>query len=142
MLSSLLIPPRYLNALIERYAERPAALVTAAGLSLYARFGARLAGDGRNVRRLQALRTAGHLELDAGAFIQRTIAVRLNGGKVHEYILACFALDESEAFRRVKPLHCTFLSHSQPLEKIADRSRPGPALRRKMKKAAELRSLI
>jgi hypothetical protein len=84
----------------------------------------------------------GYLEFHARTLIQRTVSVRLNGGKVHEYILACFALDESEALGRVKPLNCTFLSHSQPLEKIADRSRPCPTSAEKKKKAAELRSLI
>src|ERR1700722_2188722 len=60
---------------------------------------------------LQALRAAGHFELYAGAFIQRFVSAGLNVRKMHENILAGFALDESEAFGRVKPLHCTFFSH-------------------------------
>jgi hypothetical protein len=76
----------------------------------------------------------GHLELHAGALIQGTVSVRLNGGKVHEYILACFALDESEALGRVKPLHCTFLSHSKPLEKIADLKQELTHIRRNKEK--------
>src|SRR5579862_2329605 len=60
---------------------------------------------------LQPLRAAGHFELYAGAFIQRLVSAGLNSRKMHEDILAGFALDESEAFGRVKPLHCTFFSH-------------------------------
>src|SRR5580692_7747969 len=60
---------------------------------------------------LQTLGAAGHFELYAGAFIQRFVPAGLNSRKMHENILAGFALDESEAFGRVKPLHCTFFSH-------------------------------
>jgi hypothetical protein len=56
---------------------------------------------------------------------------------MHENILAGFALDESEALGRVKPLHCTFFSHYPDLLK---NSEPKPFLEsphpRKQNKAA------
>src|SRR5579863_3789151 len=65
------------------------------------------ARDHLHVRGLQTFRAPSHFELNASAFIQRFVSVRLNRRKMHEHILTRFALDESEAFRRVKPLHCT-----------------------------------
>jgi hypothetical protein len=62
------------------------------------------AGD---VRSLEALRAPRDFELNCLAFIQRFVPVRLNGGEVDENILPRLALDEPEAFARVKPLHCS-----------------------------------
>src|SRR5579871_4489624 len=42
----------------------------------------------RDVGRLQPLRTARHLELHAGAFIQAPIAFRLDGRKMHEDVFS------------------------------------------------------
>jgi hypothetical protein len=66
-----------------------------------------------DVRCLEAFRPTRDLELHLRALIQRTISIRLNRGKVNEYILAAFALDESEAFGRIKPLHSTLFSHQK-----------------------------
>ena len=55
------------------------------------------------------------VELDCFAFIQRTIAVLLNGGEVHEHVLTRGALDESVSLRPVEPLHSPLLSHKKLL---------------------------
>ncbi len=70
-----------------------------------------LARDRLDVRRLQTLGSAGHFELNARAFIERTVAARLNRRKVDENILARLALDEAETLGCIKPLHCTFFFH-------------------------------
>ena len=70
------------------------------------------------VRRLETLGPLGHFELNSRTFIERTVTVRLDGGKMNEDVFACFALNESEALGRVKPLHSTFVSHAKkPLTK-------------------------
>jgi len=61
--------------------------------------------EGLYVGRLQALGALGNFEFNRLPFIQRFVSVRLDRGKVHEYILAGLALDESKALARVKPLH-------------------------------------
>ena len=64
-----------------------------------------------NVGSLQTLRPADHLELNGLAFVQRTIAIRLNCGEMDENVLASLALDESEPLAGVKPLHCSLFFH-------------------------------
>src|SRR5438270_13148766 len=114
MLSSLLIPPQnniwQFNRRTGRASVRlqPAPGTTSRRSHLHH----------GNVRSLQTLGSAGYFELDGSSLIQRTIAVRLNRGEMDEHILACFALDESIALSRVKPLRCTFFSHSLPLRKF------------------------
>lgn len=41
------------------------------------------------------------------AFDQVPVAIALNCGKMNEYILAAFALDEAVAFAAVEPFDCT-----------------------------------
>ena len=60
---------------------------------------------------LQSLRPLLHLELYLRAFIQGTVAVRLDGRKVYEHVIAATSLDETIAFRGVKPFHDAFFSH-------------------------------
>lgn len=67
--------------------------------------------EGRNLFRLQAFGTLGHDELDRLSFVERAIAFRLDGGEMYENILPGLALNESVAFRGVKPLHCSLFLH-------------------------------
>src|SRR5207247_4869612 len=67
--------------------------------------------DGTYVLGLQPLGTLLHLELHLRAFIQRTVAVRLNSRKMHEHVIAGGALDKSKPLRGVKPLNYTFFFH-------------------------------
>src|SRR5260370_29939168 len=67
--------------------------------------------DGTYVLGLQPLGTLLHLELHLRAFIQRTVAVRLNSRKMHEHVIAGGALDKSKSLRGVKPLNYTFFFH-------------------------------
>jgi hypothetical protein len=60
-----------------------------------------------DVRSLQALGARGHFEFNCLAFVQRFVTFRRDGRKVDENILAGLALDESEALRCIKPLHCS-----------------------------------
>jgi hypothetical protein len=66
-----------------------------------------------DVCRLKALGALKQIELHGLTFIQRAVAVLLDGGEVHEHIFARGALDESITLRPVEPLHCTFLSHGK-----------------------------
>jgi len=67
--------------------------------------------DPGHVLGLQSLGPLLHLELYLRAFIQGTIAVRLDGRKVYEHVVAATALDETVAFSGVKPFHDAFFSH-------------------------------
>src|SRR5262249_23098236 len=60
-----------------------------------------------NVLGLPALGSLYDVELHGLAFLQRTESVRLDGGEMHEYILAVLAADEAVALRVVEPLHGT-----------------------------------
>ena len=66
-----------------------------------------------DVARLEALRAFQQIELDGLTFIQRAVAVLLDGREMHEHILAGGALDESVSLRPVEPLHSTLLSHKE-----------------------------
>src|SRR6476660_7370779 len=70
----------------------------------------------RYVRRLQPLRSFRHLEFHFGAFFEATVAVRLNGREVHEYILAVLPLNKPVALGCVKPFHCAFFFHVLPFQ--------------------------
>jgi len=59
-----------------------------------------------DVRRLQALRALGHVELQRLTLGERLEAVALNRGEVDEHVLAAIRLgDETKALRLVEPLH-------------------------------------
>src|ERR1700675_3102041 len=66
-----------------------------------------------DVCRLKAFGALQQIKLHGLTFIERAVAVLLDGGEVHEYIFSRGALDESISFRPVEPLHCTFLSHGK-----------------------------
>src|SRR5271169_1495683 len=73
--------------------------------------GSRLSAD--DVCRLEAFGALQQIKLHGLALVERTVAVLLDRGEVHEYIFPRGALDESISFRPVEPLHCTFLSHGK-----------------------------
>src|ERR1039458_9887059 len=76
---------------------------------------------GRDVGCLQPLRTARYFELHTGAFIQASVTFRLDGREMHEDVFSVLPLDEAVSFGCIKPLHCTFFSHSMfPLPIVAD----------------------
>ena len=54
----------------------------------------RMASARHDARRLPALGSLGMLELDVLPFVKRLIPIRLNGGKMHEYILATVRRDD------------------------------------------------
>ena len=58
------------------------------------------------------LRALLDFKLDFSTFFERPVTFTLNGRKMHKYITATRALDKSVAFRFVKPLDGTFLSHN------------------------------
>ena len=60
-----------------------------------------------NVRCLETFRSAGHLEFNRLAFVQRLVALRLNRGEVDENVLAGLALDESKSLAGIEPLYCS-----------------------------------
>ena len=65
-----------------------------------------------NVRGLQALGAADDFEFDRLAVIQRLVAIRLDRGKMYEYIFPGLTLDEAKAFAGVEPLYCSlFFAH-------------------------------
>jgi len=67
--------------------------------------------DSLNVLSLPALRAFGHVELHSLPFLQAAEAASLNGGEMHEDILAILTANEAIAFGVVKPLYCS-LFHS------------------------------
>jgi hypothetical protein len=70
--------------------------------------------EASHVRRLQALGTGGHFELDRLALIERLVAIRLDGRKMDENVLATLSLYESKAFTCVEPLYCSLFFHVFP----------------------------
>ena len=81
-----------------------------------------------DVRGLQALRPASDFEFDRLPFIERLVALRLNGGEVDENVLAALALDEPKALAGVEPLYCSLFFHGTSFSffKLFDASRPIP----------------
>ena len=62
------------------------------------------------------LKTFGALqqvELHRFTFVERAVSVLLNSGEMHKHVFAGGALNKTIAFRAVKPLHCTPLSHKE-----------------------------
>jgi hypothetical protein len=64
-----------------------------------------------NVRGLEALWTLGNFKFNSLTFVQRFVAVSLNGRKVNENVLARLALDEPKALAGIEPLDCPLFSH-------------------------------
>ena len=62
--------------------------------------------DSLNVLGLPALGAFGHGELDLLAFLQRTEAVRLDGGVMDEHVLAVLTAQKSKTLGVIKPLDC------------------------------------
>src|SRR5215469_8402741 len=60
---------------------------------------------------LKALRALLYFEFHRLAFIQRLVAVHLNGREMYEDILSGLALDEPVALRSIEPLHCSLFLH-------------------------------
>src|SRR5207249_12216049 len=58
-----------------------------------------------DVRRLQPLRTARHVELERLALGERLEPLAGDGREMHEHVLALRLGDESKALRLVEPLH-------------------------------------
>jgi len=56
---------------------------------------------------LQTLGTLRYLKFHALPFLQAAETAGLDGGEVHEYILATLAADESVTLGIVKPLNCS-----------------------------------
>jgi len=74
--------------------------------------------------RVQALGPLLQLELDRLAFVQRTIPIRLDRGKMNKDIFTGRALYESVPFCPVEPLDYTFFFHCHsPYELPIKRSR-------------------
>src|SRR5437870_5356978 len=68
-------------------------------------------GGRRDVGCLQTLGAFRQLELHLGAFIQGTVALRLNGREMYENIFSVLPLDKAIALGCVEPLHCAFFFH-------------------------------
>jgi len=60
-----------------------------------------------NVLGLKAFGAAGHIECDGLTFLKAPEPIRLDGGEMHEDILAVLAADEAKPLRIVKPLYCS-----------------------------------
>ncbi len=56
---------------------------------------------------LKAFRSFRHFELHRLAFLERLVALRLNGGEVDEDVLSALRRDEPVALGGVKPFHCS-----------------------------------
>lgn len=56
---------------------------------------------------LETLRPLFHFEFHLLPFVQRFIAVRLDGGEMNENVFARLSLNESVPFGGIKPFHCT-----------------------------------
>ena len=67
--------------------------------------------EASDVRSLQALGALGDFEFNRLAFVQRLVAIRLDGGEMDENVLAGLALDEPKTLAGIEPLHCSLFSH-------------------------------
>src|SRR5712692_1244708 len=67
--------------------------------------------EGCNVLSLEALRAFLHFKFHCLAFVERFISFHRDRGEMHENIFSRLALDESEALRSIKPLHCSLFLH-------------------------------
>src|SRR6266496_2030619 len=67
--------------------------------------------DSHYVLGLQTLGSLLHLEFHLRAFIQGSVAVRLDSRKMNEHVIAAGTLDESISLGSIKPLHNAFFFH-------------------------------
>jgi hypothetical protein len=67
---------------------------------------------------LQTLGSLFHNKLNLSAFIERSIARRLDRGEMNEDVLSRLSLDEAKSFGRIEPLHYTFFFHRNFLVKL------------------------
>jgi hypothetical protein len=68
--------------------------------------------DSLDVLCLPALGALDDVELNALTFLKRTEAVRLDGGVMHEHVIAILTADKSEALGIVKPFYCSLFHYS------------------------------
>ena len=61
-----------------------------------------------------------NIELDLLTFHQVAVAIALNGGEMDEYVLAAWALDETEALVTIEPLDSTSYSFRHCLPPLAN----------------------
>jgi len=66
--------------------------------------GDRVLSGARNLYGIQSLGALLQLKLHRFSFIQGTVAIRLDGGKMHKHIFASRPLNETVTFSSVKPL--------------------------------------
>src|SRR5260370_39905375 len=93
--------------------------------------------DAENVGRAEPFGTLLALELDGLAFIQRLVALLLDGGEMDEDVFAGVALDEAIAFGAVEPLHYTRFLHSPSPVKIGTALLPACSWQIAMSRGAE-----
>ena len=68
-----------------------------------------------NVFCLEPLGSADDAELHRLAFLKAAEALRLDGRKMHKYVLTALPSDEAKAFGVVEPLHCSLFHVAQNL---------------------------
>ena len=56
---------------------------------------------------LPALGAALHVEADCLTFLQRTVAVRLDGREMNENVFAVLSLNEAKTLVAIEPLNCS-----------------------------------
>src|SRR5260370_278662 len=64
-----------------------------------------------NLLRLKALRALLHFKFHGLTFVEGLVTVHRDRREVRETIFTRLALDESEALRSIKPLHCSLFLH-------------------------------
>jgi len=64
-----------------------------------------------NVLSLPALRALRYIELHRLPFLQALEAACLNGGEMHENVLASLTTDEAITFCVIEPLYCSLFCH-------------------------------
>ncbi len=74
--------------------------------------------DPADVGRLVSFRALQEIEFDSFAFIQRAVAILLNGGIVHEYVFAGGTLNEAVSLSAIEPLYRTSFSHNRLLSPL------------------------
>src|SRR5689334_17749970 len=79
--------------------------------------------DDPDVLGLRAFLTAGDLELDPLVFLQRPVTAGLDGGEVHEHVVATPILsDKPEALVCVEPLHRALRHSHSPARRTPNRN--------------------
>ena len=67
--------------------------------------------EASDVRCLETLGSLGDFEFNGLTFVQRLVAIGLNGREVNENIFAGLALNESESLCSIEPLYCSLFFH-------------------------------